>query len=78
MLWAVEYVQRNAYRLVSVVRDWDNISAMIVNRDVDVVVAISKDHPPADRIPRLEYVEEEEGPAPGSSQRRPRPTDRGH
>ncbi len=73
ILRGIEYVERHGYQLTSIVRDWDNISAMIVTRDVDVVVAISEDHPPADRIPRVEYVDEEEGPAHVPPRRRPRP-----
>jgi len=75
-LRAIEYVEHHRYELDSIVHDWDNISAMLATRDVDVIVALRRDHPPADRVPRLEYVEdEEEGPAPASPRgRRPRLT----
>lgn len=64
------YVERQGYRLTSVVRDWDTVQKLLDTRAVDVLVVTLKNHPPADRIPRIEYVEDETTAA-APQQRRP-------
>ena len=57
---------------VAVVRgDWDQVQAMVDDGTAAVVVSALREHPPADRVPRIVFVEEE-GPAPTGAQRRPR------
>jgi hypothetical protein len=66
------YVARHDYELVAVVRgDWAGVRRMLDDGQAVVVVIARRDHPPAGRVPREVYVEEE-GPAPTPQQRRPR------
>jgi hypothetical protein len=79
-LLCMAYVKACGYELVAVVIDegdgWASVQQLLDANRVDVVVAPHRADPPADRVPRLEFVEDKQGSAPTPRQRRPRLTRR--
>jgi hypothetical protein len=57
------YCQRHGHEVVALVVDgpgrWDQVFTMFAAGEADIVVVGSSDHPPADRLPRIESVTEE-------------------
>lgn len=53
-----EHCARRGYRVLSVVSEWDDVQRMVLREGVQIVVVGRRDHPPADRLPRIEFVED--------------------
>lgn len=81
----VEYCERRGYTLVSLVagdprgRKWRDAYEMLLSGNADVLVAPSRGHLPANRVPRIEIVDEQGRqvrPQKVPRERRPRRTQR--
>lgn len=65
-----EHATKRGYKVVSIVKAWDDVIKMIRAGQATVVVVGRRDHLPRNRTPRLEFVTDSE-PEAAPEQRRP-------
>lgn len=65
-----EFADRKGYKVVSIVKAWDDVVRMVHAGQATIVVVGRRDHLPENRMPRMEVVTETEPQLP-PEQRRP-------
>lgn len=67
-----DYAERKGYKVVSIVRAWDDLVRMVRAGAAGVVVAGRREHLPRNRIPRIEFaIDPDQVAAQPPEQRRP-------